>query len=461
MNKLKLLNKYNAAVTFLALEFFALMAFNYGGSYLLFGALSLSLSVLLALFNIKDIKSQGLFNFLLLLIPLFIFAILTALGTYSRAHAFVGDFSTAELIFVPLGLLGMAFNGYILSLDKNFKLKTFLTVIFAALAVYVLINLIYNLIAFGAFYPIRLKGYYLYYNGIKSSLPVNDFAYTLEGFKFIEVEMNHYVLYPLLLLSSSVLLLYLSPKKERLTFIIYSVFTFIALISLIFVPSVLSLASIVVVAILDLIIYLSKRYLGCRKVFKVILIVFLVLFISGFVLIIVNNQSIFAGIHNVLAKVGLFNKILNTNGKIAPYNEVVTDIFSGSKFLGFVVQEIASGVFEEVHLSGGFIFDSFMTSGVIGALGLFVFIWAGFKSYKKYFKLHLDDFALQAASLLFLILFIGFSAFFNKGEYALYYKIYRPLYLTSPFMIMVFIFTYVFSKTANHVEPKKEELVNE
>ena len=461
MNKLKLLNKYNAAVTFLALEFFALMAFNYGGSYLLFGALSLSLSVLLALFNIKDIKSQGLFNFLLLLIPLFIFAILTALGTYSRAHAFVGDFSTAELIFVPLGLLGMAFNGYILSLDKNFKLKTFLTAIFAALAVYVLINLIYNLIAFGAFYPIRLKGYYLYYNGIKSSLPVNDFAYTLEGFKFIEVEMNHYVLYPLLLLSSSVLLLYLSPKKERLSFIIYSVFTFIALISLIFVPSVLSLASIVVVAILDLIIYLSKRYLGCRKVFKVILIVFLVLFISGFVLIIVNNQSIFAGIHNALAKVGLFNKILNTNGKIAPYNAVVADIFSGSKFLGFVVQEIASGVFEEVHLSGGFIFDSFMTSGVIGALGLFVFIWVGFKSYKKYFKLHLDDFALQAASLLFLILFIGFSAFFNKGEYALYYKIYRPIYLTSPFMIMVFIFTYVFSKTANHVEPKKEELVNE
>ena len=35
MSKLKLLGKYSAAITFLAFEFFALIAFNFSGSFVL------------------------------------------------------------------------------------------------------------------------------------------------------------------------------------------------------------------------------------------------------------------------------------------------------------------------------------------------------------------------------------------------------------------------------------------
>ena len=75
MKKLKLLGKYSAAITFLAFEFFALIAFNYSGSFVLFGSLSLGLCLLLVLFNIGEIKANGLSNVALFFIPLFLFVL--------------------------------------------------------------------------------------------------------------------------------------------------------------------------------------------------------------------------------------------------------------------------------------------------------------------------------------------------------------------------------------------------
>lgn len=461
MDKIKKLGKYSAAITFLALEFFALIAFNFAGSFVVFGALSLALLVLLILFNIGEIKSNGLSNVGLFFIPIFLFTMLTVVGGYFIPHVRVGDFSYAELVFIPLGILPVAFVGYLLSIDKNFKIRNLLLVIYGALAIYVLLNLLVNLINFGAFYPIFYKGYYMYYAGKVSPLPVNDFAYTLEGFKFIEVEMSHYVLYPLLLSTSSVMLLYLSPKKETKSFIAYAIYAIIALLALVFVPSILSLLSLVVVAILLLVIFIGKRNIKSRKVFKIILYVALALFIIFYLLFLANNQSFMSGISNLIAKNGLLNRIFNTNKYAQAYSAVSSDIFSKEHIFGFAAEDVGGLYPEEVHLSGGFIFDSFMTSGLFGTICLFIFIYMGFKSFKKYFYNHSDEFKYQATLLLFVFVFVLYSAFFNNAEYALYYRIYRPIYITAPFMIMTFIFSYVYAKAHPYVENKKEEKVNE
>ena len=457
MNKLKLFGKYSAAITFLAFEFFALIAFNYSGSFVLFGSLSLALCLLLVLFNIAEIKTKGLSNVALFFIPLFLFVLLTAVGNYNTVHTKVfGHFSWAETVFIPLGLLAMAFNGYLLSIDKNFKLKTFITVVFSALAVYVLINFIYNLISFGAFYPLVYKGYYLYYSGIKSELPVNEFAYVLEGFKFVEVKMAHYVLFPLLLLSSSVMLLFTSPKKEKGYFITYLAFTLLALFALIFIPSLLSLGGIIATALLLLIIYLGKTYVKTRKVFKIILFIVLALALLGYLFYVI---AVATGMSNSFT--GLLDRIFNSNRYARRVNPILINLFSSSKFLGFYGNQTAPSVIDEVSLSGFFIFDSFMTSGVIGAFAIFTFIFLGFKSFKKYFYSHKDEFRLQATMLLFLIVFVGYSAFFNEGEYTLYYNVYKPLYLTSPFILMIFMLSYVICKSRVEIEEVKEEIVNE
>ena len=457
MNKLKLFGKYSAAITFLAFEFFALIAFNYSGSFVLFGSLSLALCLLLILFNIAEIKTKGLSNVALFFIPLFLFVLLTAVGNYNTVHTKVfGHFSWAETVFIPLGLLAMAFNGYLLSIDKNFKLKTFITVVFSALAVYVLINFIYNLISFGAFYPLAYKGYYLYYSGIKSELPVNEFAYVLEGFKFVEVKMAHYVLFPLLLLSSSVMLLFTSPKKEKGYFITYLAFTLLALFALIFIPSLLSLGGIIATALLLLVIYLGKTYVKTRKVFKIILFIVLGLALLGYLFYVI---AVATGMSNSFT--GILDRIFNSNRYARRVNPILINLFSSSKFLGFYGNQTAPSVIDEVSLSGFFIFDSFMTSGVIGAFAIFTFIFLGFKSFKKYFYSHKDEFRLQATMLLFLIVFVGYSAFFNEGEYTLYYNVYKPLYLTSPFILMIFMLSYVICKSRVEIEEAKEEIVNE
>ena len=457
MNKLKLFGKYSAAITFLAFEFFALIAFNYSGSFVLFGSLSLALCFLLVLFNIAEIKTKGLSNVALFFIPLFLFVLLTAVGNYNTVHTKVfGHFSWAETVFIPLGLLAMAFNGYLLSIDKNFKLKTFITVVFSALAVYVLINFIYNLISFGAFYPLVYKGYYLYYSGIKSELPVNEFAYVLEGFKFVEVKMAHYVLFPLLLLSSSVMLLFTSPRKEKGYYITYLAFTLLALFALIFIPSLLSLGGIIATALLLLVIYLGKTYVKTRKVFKIILFILLGLALLGYLFYVI---AVATGMSNSFT--GILDRIFNSNRYARRVNPILINLFSSSKFLGFYGNQTAPSVIDEVSLSGFFIFDSFMTSGVIGAFAIFAFIFLGFKSFKKYFYSHKDEFRLQATMLLFLIVFVGYSAFFNEGEYTLYYNVYKPLYLTSPFILMIFMLSYVICKSRVEIEEVKEKIVNE
>ncbi len=461
MKKLLGLSKYSAAVTFLAFEFFALIAFNFSGSYILFGSLSLALTLLLVLFNFGEIRKRGISNALLLFVPFFVFTLLTALGTYSIAHVYVGDFSWGEVVFIPLGLLGIAFSGYVLSFDKHFKLKTFLMVIFSALAAYVAINLFYNLISFGAFYPVIYKGYYLYYSGIRSELPVNEFAYALEGFKFIEVKMSHYVMYPLLLLASSVMLLYTSVKEEKVSFFAYLGFSVLALLSLVLVPSTLSLGGIAAIAVLVLLVFFAKRFFRFRKVLKIILFVVLGLLMLGYIFFVFNGNSNF----DFVVSNPFLKRLFVTNRFVTAPNEVLVNLFSAEKFLGFAANNVGAGMNpEEIHLSGMFIIDTYMTSGVIGALTLFVFIFMGFKVFKKYFHAHLDKFSYQITMLLFAIVFVIFSAFFNDGEYALYYRIYRPIYLTAPFMIMVFMFFYVYSKTElakASLEEKKEEVSNE
>jgi len=462
MNKLKLLNRYSAAVTFLAFEFFALIAFNYSGSFVLFGALSLALCILLILFNIGEIKSKGLSNIALFFIPLFLFTLLTAVGNYNIGHTKAGDFSWAETVFIPLGLLPMAFNGYLLSIDKNFKLKTFIMVVFSALAIYVLINFVYNLINFGAFYPLFYKNFYLYYDGIKSEVPVSKMAYVLEGFKFIEVKMSHYVLYPLLLSASSVMLLFTSPRKEKGYFYSFLVFTVLAVFALTFVPSTLSLGGLAAVAILVLVIYLGKTFVKTRKVFKFILIALVALFLLGYLFYVIVVAT---GISNSFT--GILNRLFVSNRFSAAINPNLEGIFSSAKFLGFASWPVTYYPYYEIaYPTGFFIFDTFMTSGVIGTVAIFVFIFLGFISFKKYFYSHKDEFKLQATLLLFLIVFVAYSAFFNDVDYALYYKLYKPIYLTAPFMIMVFMFSYVICKTrvdevsVVEVEENKEEVTN-
>ena len=210
-------HKFRSAISFLALEIFALIAFSFGDNFVLYGALSLALMLLLVLFNFYQLSVDGVSNVAFFIFPIFMFSILCALGIYAKVHTDgFHDFSTADLVFIPLGLLPISFSGYLLSVDKSFKIKTFLIVIYSAIAASVVINIIVNLVNFGFFYTVKYPNYYMYYRGSVSSVPVSEMAYVLLGLEFVEVKISQYIIYPALLLTSSIALFFTKPQEKKM-----------------------------------------------------------------------------------------------------------------------------------------------------------------------------------------------------------------------------------------------------
>ena len=453
--KLSKLHKYSAAVSFLALEIFAILAFSFSGNFVLYGGLALGLVVLLILFNIRQIKVDGISSIAFFFLPLFLFTLITAFGVYMRSHAhpMVGHFNTAELVFIPLGLMPMAFSGYVLSIDKTFKISNFLIVIYGALALLSLVNLGANIVNFGFFYTIRYKGYHMYYGGVMSDVTVDKMAYVLEGFKFIEANITHYVLYPAMLLTSSIALLFLNPLKQRKLFAIYSSFVAVAALSLIFVPTTMGLYAFIVVLIIDIVIFLLRRYESLRKPAKIVLYVLIALAALVFLFMFMNMNI--SSIHNAFLNNSLLNKVFN-NGLVSRYNLLIDSLFSNSRFLGFVVTNDA--LQEEVHMSGSFFFDTFMTSGVLGVVAIIVMMVVGFKGFKNYFMKKNDDFYVKVTLIAFVIFFCIYAGTFNNTEYGIFYTIYQPVYMSSPFMLLLFIFTYVIAKGEEKEVVKVEEV---
>ena len=462
VEKLKSLSKYGIVTAFFAMEVFAFLAFSFGSSFILFGSLSLGLLVLLLIFTFAEININGFTRAAYLLFPIFIFSLLTGLGTYMRAHQAVGDFNVAELVFVPVGIISIYLCGYLLANNKSFKISTFLLVIFSALALLVVINLIVNLINFGAFHTIIYRGYYMYYGGKRSDVPVNEMAYALEGFKFIEVKVDYYSMYPLLLLTSSFFLMNLRKDKANNKYFIiaYCLFTSIALLALIFVPTLRALVYVIAILVVEGFIILFKKTKTPILPFKIILYVLIGLMALVFLIMFLNCNV--SSIHSSIASNGTLNKLFNTNGYAKTYNLTLYDLFSkGSRFLGYATGPISYGssIYEEVHLTGSVLFDNMMTSGLIGNILFFIIIAAGLIGFKKYPRNEDSDFVDFGTLLTFVIAFIFIIMLTYNGEYGVFTKIYRPAYMTGPFMIFIFIISYVFNNKSA-IEVKQTEVIN-
>ena len=102
------LPKYIIATSFLAMEVFAFIAFSFGSSFVLYGSLTLALSLILILFSIVEIKKRGFSDIIYLLFPLLVFGLITAVGSYMKGHTYLGDFSIADQVFVPISLISTA-----------------------------------------------------------------------------------------------------------------------------------------------------------------------------------------------------------------------------------------------------------------------------------------------------------------------------------------------------------------
>ena len=133
------------------------------------------------------------------------------------------------------------------------------------------------------------------------------------------------------------------------------------------------------------------------------------------------------------------------------YNPLIENVFSGEKFLGFAVY--SQTLLDEAHMSGSFFFDFFMTSGVIGLVAFIFALVIGYRAFNKYFRSENDPFHAKTILISFVTFFLIYSGTFASTEYGIYYSVYKPIFMSGPFLIMIFIFSYVLAK-AEVKQPK-------
>ena len=454
VGKLSKLNKYISALVFLALEVVAFISFSFGGSFLLLGILSFILVVLLVLFSIREINVDGVSNIALLIFPILLFTLLTALGVYSRQMAYLSIFSYGDLIFIPVGLLSIVICGYLLSLHKEFKMKHFFVVLYSALAALVFLNLLVTIINFGPFHTIIYKGYYMYFAGKRSNVPAQDMAYTLYGFKFIETTISRYYLYPALLLTSHFMLIKTSFREEKKTFITYCGFALLGLLAIILVPSWLGGLIVVLEAMITGITFLIIKKENSRKPLKYVLYVFIALGVIAYFIFVLNSNS--QGIHNAIAGNRLLNRLFNTNRFVNKMNPILEGVFTKNKFYGYAGTVIGDSIIL-VNLTGSYLVDTYATSGVIGTLAFLGLLVAALMKFKKYFLNSDDDLKYKVSLLFYPLIFLGYSLLFNDPEFGIFYEVREPIYMSGPFFVCLLIFGYIASKGGMKKEVVSDE----
>ena len=458
--KIKGLSKYSIITCFLALELFAFLAFSFSGSYLVYGIFATVLFVILVLFSFYEIKTDGISKIAFLLFPLLLFSLLTAVGYYSLNHVILGDFSMAEVVFVPIGIVSIGLCGYLLSLNQTFKMKTFLIVIYSALALLVLLNFLTTTINFGPFHTIFYRDAYMYYGGVRSSVKVGQMAYTLEGFRFIETTIGHYTLYPALLLSCSTLLFHISFKEEKKLFILYICLTSLAALVLVLAPSIEGLFAVFILVLINAYLFVAKRFPKAKKGINIALIVGVSLMFLGVFFMILASTTEPNFVKNIITGNKFLNKLILANRICSKFTLVIRDVFTSRYFLGFSHYFYTEYIADEIYLTGSYIFNTFMTSGVIGAIALFFVIIKGIVNFNGYFKNDEEKGQHREGTLSFVLMFYMYSILFNDGEYTIFYNLHRPIYVTGPFLLTIFIFFFVGSKRIIE-EKRKPEITQE
>lgn len=434
---------YSPVVIFLVLEVFAFVTFSFGDSYLLYGILGLVILALLALVTYKEIKLDGIVRSAFFVFPLFVYGLITVLSNYYQTNTLI---DTTTKAFIPISLTVFAASGCLLAGNKSFKISTALLVIYSTLALVTLINFIYTMAQFTPFYTIGYKDYFMYYGGQRSESTASNIAYALVGYQFKEVTIGFFSLFPSLLLTSAIMLFFVSPKKETRTFILYSCFTLIAFLSLLFIPTILSLITDVIVLIVIAVLVLFSKKILPSKPIKIGVIVILSLVFIGIVLVFLNAQewSWLSGYQNFIASNSFLNKLFNGNYIAVNVKDILYDMFSSEKIFGFFYSR---PLYDIVAVpSNMWIFDNLMTSGFFGGIFFLIAIVYGILGLNKYMK-YSDDNIKDKTSLYALILsYFLYTLISGDVYYQVFNLKFNFIFVTGPFLVIVLLLGYASNK---------------
>ena len=458
------LTSYGVVVGFLSLEVLAFVSFYLGHSFLLYGILSLVLVILLVLVTFRQIKKDGLSSFAFFLFPLFVFGLLTALSKFNSNS--IGAISLAETIFVPIALTCFACAGYFSAHIEKFKIRYALLVIYGALGLFVLINLIITMVYYVPFYTLIYKNSYIVYNGRASVLPIGYMAYMLYGFSIKEVTIEYWSLFPSILFTAVIPLFFIKFKENKRDFLIFAGLAFLGFLSLLFTISKITLLTDAVLVMGVAIIIIAAKLKKSRPVLDGMFIalgVMMLLFFICLFLIAQTSWGFLNGFRGLFSKSALISRIFISNRYSSKVIVIFQDIFTTFKLFGWQVgyygYQYPNGVAQEP--SGIWLFDNLISSGLFGAIFFIAALVIAIRRLFKYVKLSEEDDADKylivgyvLGTLVVSLILLDITPLVNSDKLS-------PFFTSAPLLIVLFLLGYTFFKSMVKKEEKVEEPVIE
>ena len=450
-------------VVFFTLEVLAFIAFSLGSSYILFSILSFVLLIFLILVTFRQIKTDGLASFGFFLFPIFIFGVLSALSVFTKDPMFsLGG----NAFFIPIGMTCFAACGYLVASIKSFSISKALLVIYSALAILTLINLLATMVEFTPFYTLIYRNKFIYYNGDISEVPISEMAFALLGFSISEVSVEYFSLFPSLLLTAVIPLFFLKFKQNKTIFMLYLGYSVLGLFSLLTTVSKTTLISDVLVFVIVLLVLLFSKLNWKGKVLKIVSIIFGSLFLFGLVVLFLNAQEgasgIVSSLQNFISGNSLLNRLFNTNFLAKSYNKILNTLLITNAEGDFIY---LFGFYPTYNIStsGSWLFDNLMTSGLFGFLFFALFLVLGIRQLLIYYRKSGDNMKDKAMIVAFVFCFFVYSIINFDMTPLIFSRTLSPIYLSGPFLVTLFLFSYTSFKTLNvvpaieTVQPLKEE----
>ena len=444
---------YGIVVAFLCLEVLAFLGFSLGHNYILYGSLSIALVLLLLLVTFRQIKKDGIASYAFFLFPIFIYGLLSALSNFVTMSD--GAIGIANGIFIPIALTCFSLSGYLVTNAKGFDIQKALLVIYGSLAVFVLINLIATMIYYVPFYTLIYKDYYIFYDGKPSPVSIDKTAYMLFGFQITEVNIRYWTLFPTLLFTSIIALFFIKYKENKKVFLIYVAYAAIAFISLLFTITKYSLITnfLLLVVIAGVLVY--AKIPQSRKIIKYAVYVFLGLFAVASLVLFINAQSWSwtASFRNIIANNALLNRLFNTNFLASGIYMILWECLNPGKIFGSFVGVVeGTGYGINQQLSGSWMFDNVLTSGIFGAIFFAFALFIGIRQMMKYYHNSKDLDVNKNLILGFVIALFVVCGILYEGIPLINSNNLFPIYMFAPFLIALFLISYTFK------EEKAEEV---
>ena len=452
------LASYGTVVGFLCFEVLAFVSFYLGQSFMLYGILSIVLTILLILIVAKQIKKEGLATYSFFLFPIFVFGLLTLLSKFNdQVNGESGlHLELIDLIFVPITLLFMSAAGFFTAYLKRFSIKTMMMVIYIALGAYVLINLFITMIYYVPFYTLIYSDSKIFYDGSPSPVPIGKMGYMLFGFKILEVSIEYWLLFPSLLMTAVIALFFISPKKETRAFIIYAILSFIAFISLLFTISKFSLLTGFILACGIAIIVVAGKMQKSHQLLNGIFIGVGSLALISLIVIFLISQtswSFVSPLRSLISGNSLLNRLFIGNRYASGMTSILENLFTGDKIFGFPVELFVYGT--TYHLSNIWFIDVFAYSGLFGALFLFFALVIGIRRLFKYFVISKDEHYAKLLILGYVLGYFVMSTLLLDVTPMIYYDAtIFPFFIFAPFLVCLYLMSYCFNKSLLEKEPK-------